>query len=81
MISVKNITLLLASVSMLSACGYTPSERALSGAGIGAGVGAVGGALIGGSPVTGAVVGGAVGAAVGAVVKEEHLNLGKPAWK
>lgn len=81
MTNLRNIILLSSVAAMLSACGYTPSERALSGAGIGAGVGAVGGALIGGSPVTGAVVGGAVGAAVGAVVKEENLNLGKPAWK
>ncbi len=77
----QNIIFAISAIAMLSACGTAPSERALSGAGIGAGVGAVGGALIGGNPVTGAVVGGAVGAAVGAVVKEQHLNLGKPAWK
>lgn len=77
----KNIVFIVSVLALLSACGYEPKERALSGAGIGAGVGAVGGALIGGNPVTGAVVGGAVGAAVGAVVKEQNLNLGKPSWK
>lgn len=79
--NLKNIIFAFLGTSMLSACGYTPSDRALSGAGIGAAAGTVGGALIGGSPVTGAVVGGAVGAAVGAVVKEENLNLGKPIWE
>ncbi len=79
--NIKNIVLTVSALALLSACGHEPSDRALSGAGIGAGVGAVGGALIGGSPVTGAVVGGAVGAAVGAVVKDNNLNLGKPAWK
>lgn len=77
----KNIILLVTSLSLLSACGTTPGERALSGAGIGAGVGAVGGAIAGANPVAGAVVGGAVGAAVGAVVDKSKLDLGKPSWK
>jgi hypothetical protein len=79
--NIKNTLLLFTALSFLSACGTTPGERALSGAGIGAGVGAVGGALAGANPVAGAVVGGAVGAAVGAVVKPGKLDLGKPAWK
>lgn len=77
----KKILLAMITVSLLSACGTTKGERALSGAGIGAGVGAVGGAIIGGDPVTGAVVGGAVGAAAGAVIEKHQLDLGKPAWK
>lgn len=79
--NLKNTFLLLTVLSFLSACGTSPGERALSGAGIGAGVGAVGGALAGANPVAGAVVGGAVGAAVGAVVKQGQIDLGKPAWK
>lgn len=77
----KNILLLITSLSLLSACGTTQGERALSGAGIGAGVGAVGGAIAGANPVAGALVGGAVGAAVGAVVDKSQVNLGKPSWK
>lgn len=68
-------------VLMLSACGNTKGDRALSGAGIGAGVGAVGGAVMGGSPLTGAAVGAAVGGATGALTEEDDINLGKPAWK
>lgn len=64
----------------LAACGNTPGDRALSGAGIGAATGAVGGALLG-SPVTGAVVGGAVGAGVGGLTDEKDIDLGKPIWK
>jgi len=71
----------LAAAMLLSACGHSTGDRALSGAGIGAGVGAVGGALVGGDPVTGAVVGGAVGAATGAVTKDKNINLGKPFWE
>ncbi|MEK6746721.1 MAG: YMGG-like glycine zipper-containing protein [Rickettsiales bacterium] len=78
---IKNILLLVTSVSLVSACGSTQGERALSGAGIGAGVGAVGGAIAGANPIAGAVVGGAVGAAVGAVVDKSQVNLGKPSWK
>lgn len=70
-----------AAAVMLAACGNTPGDRAISGAGIGAGVGAVGGAIAGGNPWTGAAVGAAVGGAAGALSKEEDVNLGKPAWK
>lgn len=68
-------------VGMLSACGDSRSDRALSGAGIGAGAGALGGAVLGGSPVTGAVVGGAVGAAAGGLTDRNDINLGKPVWR
>lgn len=77
----KNVLLLMVAAAMLSACGTTKGERALSGAGIGAGVGAVGGALVDGDPVTGAAIGGAVGAATGAVLEKHQLDLGKPIWK
>lgn len=61
---------------VLSACGNTPGERALSGGGIGAGIGAAGSAITGGNPITGAVVGGAAGAATGALTKKKDINLG-----
>lgn len=77
----KNTVMIITGLTLLTACGNQPGERALSGAGIGAGVGAVGGAIMGGDPVTGAVVGGAVGAAAGGLTKEKDINLGKPIWK
>jgi osmotically inducible lipoprotein OsmB len=72
---------LLVATTMLTACGESKTDRALSGAGIGAGVGAVTGAVAGGSPVTGAVIGGAVGAAAGGLTKSSDIDLGKPVWK
>jgi hypothetical protein len=78
---VKPIAASLATLLMLSACGQSTGDRALSGAGLGAGVGAVGSAVTGGSVLTGAVVGGAVGAAAGALTNEKDVNLGKPAWR
>ena len=58
-------------VCALAACGSSPTDRTVSGAGIGAGAGAVGGALLGYNPVGGAIVGGAVGAATGAVTDKD----------
>lgn len=72
---------IVTSIIMLSACGNTTSDRALSGAGIGAGAGAVGSAVVGGSVLPGAVIGGAVGAAAGGLTKPDQIDLGKPAWK
>lgn len=74
------ITAIIALI-LLTACGSSTSDRALSGGAIGAGAGALGGAVMGGSPVTGAVIGGAVGAAAGGLTKEEDINLGKPVWR
>jgi len=54
----KPLALLAVSTLLLvSACGTSRSDRALSGAGIGAGAGAVGGALLG-DPLAGAAIGG-----------------------
>ncbi|MGZ9097069.1 MAG: YMGG-like glycine zipper-containing protein [Micavibrio sp.] len=61
---------------MLTACGDTKGERALSGGAIGAGVGAVGSTVTGGSPWTGAIIGGAAGAATGAMTDKDDINLG-----
>jgi osmotically inducible lipoprotein OsmB len=71
----------IASALVLSACGTSKTDRALSGGAIGAGVGAVGSSITGGSPVTGALIGGAVGAGAGALTDEDDVNLGKPVWR
>jgi len=75
------ITAIALMVGMLTACGHSTSDRALSGGALGAGAGALGGAITGGSPVTGAVIGGAAGAAAGALTDEEDIDLGKPVWR
>lgn len=62
---------------VLSGCGNTRGERALSGAGIGAGAGAVGTAITGGNPWAGAAVGGVVGGAVGGLTDKKNVNLDK----
>lgn len=58
-------------IGLLTACGSSPTDRTVSGAGIGAGAGAVGGALLGANPIGGAIIGGAVGAATGAVTDKD----------
>jgi uncharacterized membrane protein len=75
-----SVLTIIALASVLSACGSSTSDRAISGAGIGAAAGAIGGALLG-SPGTGAVVGGAVGAGVGAATDKDDIDLGKPVWR
>jgi hypothetical protein len=65
---------------LLSACGTTPSDRALSGAGIGATAGLVTGAIFG-APLIGAAAGAAAGAGVGAATTPSQVDLGKPVWK
>jgi osmotically inducible lipoprotein OsmB len=62
---------LLTVVILLTACGTSNTDRALSGGAIGAGVGAVGSSVTGGSPWTGAAIGGAVGAATGVLTKKK----------
>ncbi|MEI6729983.1 MAG: hypothetical protein WCL30_01885 [Pseudomonadota bacterium] len=79
--SKKQFIAAIAVTTLLSACGNTGSDRAISGAGIGAGVGALGGAVVGGSVLGAAVVGGAVGAAAGGLTNDHDINLGKPIWK
>lgn len=80
MITGRSLTLLVACL-MLTACGSSTSDRALSGGGIGAGVGAGAAAVTGGSVLGGAVLGGAGGAAAGALTDEDDIDLGKPVWK
>jgi osmotically inducible lipoprotein OsmB len=62
-------TMALVTLLLLTACGSSTGDRALSGGGIGAGVG------------TGAIIGGAVGAAAGGLTKQKDVDLGKPIWR
>lgn len=78
----KYSVLLLTLFSLsLTACGYSQSDRALSGGAIGAGIGAAGSAVTGGHPVAGAIIGGTVGAVTGAATDERDVNLGRPLWR
>ncbi|HUT50687.1 MAG TPA: peptidoglycan-binding domain-containing protein [Alphaproteobacteria bacterium] len=77
----KTAVLLIATLS-LAACGSTPGERGLTGAGIGAATGAVIGLASGGIGVlAGAVIGAAAGGSIGAFSSPDHINLGKPFWR
>ncbi len=74
------LSLALGAALLLSACGQTPTDRAMTGAGFGA----AGGALIGsvvGAPLIGALVGGSAGAVAGAATDPSEIYLGKPVWK
>jgi len=68
-------------LTALAACGTTPTDRAISGAGIGAATGAAGSAIAGGDAGTGALVGGAVGGAAGALTDDRDIYLGRPLWR
>ena len=71
---------ILAAGLILSACGTTPGDRAVSGGLLGAGTGAlIGGAA--GSAGTGALIGGLGGAAIGAATDPRDFNLGPPPWR
>jgi len=78
----RKLTLTLAAASLfLSACGSTPVERGVSGAGVGASAGAIVGAVTGLSVLEGAVLGATAGGLTGALTKEHQINLGQPVWK
>ena len=68
-------------VLVLGGCGYSTTDRAVSGAAIGAGAGAAGAAVAGYDPLRGAAIGGAVGAAAGALTDDDDINLGDPIWR
>ncbi len=78
----RKITVGLIALATLSvaACGETPGDRGLSGAGIGAAGGAVAGALVG-APLAGAAIGAGTGAAVGLATSPSQVDLGRPAWE
>ena len=68
------LAIAMMAAALLAACGTTPGDRALSGAGIGAGIG-----LLGGPP--GVLIGAAIGGAGGALTDPEDVNLGEPVWR
>ena len=68
------------SLRVLSACGTSTQDRAISGGAMGAAAGGVAGLLLD-RPVAGALLGGAAGAAAGALTDEDQIDLGKPVWK
>jgi hypothetical protein len=76
----RHTMLVIALAGTLGACGYSTTDRAVSGGLLGAGTGAVAGSLMG-SAATGALVGGALGAGAGALTSPSSVNLGKPAWR
>ena len=76
----SSLAVLVSLSLVLSACGTTQSDRALSGGLLGAGTGAVIGSVTG-SAVNGAIFGGLGGAALGALSSPRVLNLGKPLWR
>ena len=72
--------MMVAAAMLLSACGTSPGDRGLSGAGIGAAGGAVVGALVG-APLAGAAIGAGAGALTGMATSPSNVYLGKPAWE
>ena len=72
---------LFLSLALLTGCGSSTSDRAISGAGIGAAVGSAGAAVTGGSIVGGALLGGGAGAAAGGLTEEKDVDLGDPIWE
>ena len=68
------------SLLVLSACGTSTQDRAISGGAMGAAAGGAAGLLLD-APLTGVLLGGAAGAAAGALTDEDQINLGKPVWK
>ncbi len=81
MINKKMIVTLLSAAVLLTACGESKTDRAISGAAIGAGVGAAGAAVAGSNPLGGAAIGAGVGGVAGAATDSSQIDLGKPVWK
>jgi hypothetical protein len=75
---VRTVGAVVAAGLLLTACGTTPTDRALSGGAIGAGGGAVIGALVEMNPLLGALGGAVAGAAVGLLAGPEDADLGTP---
>lgn len=75
-----SMALALGAALLLAACGQTPTDRALTGAGFGAAGGALLGSVVG-APMIGALAGGAIGATAGAATDPSQIYLGQPVWK
>ena len=71
----------LAILAMLTACGTSTTDRALTGGAIGAGVGLLGSAATDGNLAAGALIGGAVGAAAGGLTGPDDFDLGDPVYR
>jgi len=78
---IRSASVFCAAALVVAACGTTPEERGISGAGIGAAGGAIIGALTGLTVLEGALIGTGLGAATGLFTDEKQLNLGEPIWK
>ncbi len=72
-------SLVVVMAAQLAGCGYTPEQRATSGAAIGAGTGAALGAATGGG-VGGVLAGGLFGAATGAILGASTTPPPPPAY-
>ena len=72
---------LVAAMLMVTACGTSSGDRAVSGGGIGAAAGAVIGAITGLTVLEGALIGTGLGAAIGGFTDADTVNLGEPIWK
>ena len=68
-------------IGSLAACGTTPEERTITGAGLGAAGGAIIGAVTGLTVLQAALIGTGVGGATGLLTDEDTLNLGQPIWE
>ncbi len=78
---VRSASVLCAAALVVAACGTTPEERGISGAGIGAVGGAIICAVTGLTVLEGALIGTGLGAAAGVFTDDKKLNLGEPLWK
>ncbi len=65
----------------LTACGTTPEERGITGAGLGAAGGAIIGAVTGLTVLEAALIGTGVGGVTGLLTDENTLDLGEPIWE
>ncbi len=77
----RSATPFVALAFLLTACGATPSDRTLSGAGLAAAGGAVLGAVTGLAIAPGIIIGAVGGGLVGFLTDESTLNLGTPLWQ
>ena len=78
---IRLVSMVAATAMLLAACGTSPEDRTVSGAGIGAAGGAVIGAITGLSVLEGAALGAVGGALTGVLTDPDKLNLGEPFWR
>ena len=66
---------------LLAACGNTPEDRGITGAGLGAAGGAILGAVTGLTVLEGALIGTGVGGITGLLTDKDTLDIGDPIWE